>query len=286
MVLTTAQAFRSFEDNIKLTSAERDIANGRYRTVKEMLTDAFPSYLSVPLSRTFKIGSVSRNTATRPLGDIDLMAVFDSKDGAFERYRTDSTRFLSYVRDRLNQRSRVERIGARGQAVRLFYSDGLWVDVAAVFDMPGDYRLPAGNGGWIRTNPIRQEFWVKEKDGELDGHLKPMVRALKRWNQEHSNRLGSWHLEVMAGRCYGYIGPDHRWASEHFFRFASIDVNDPDGFAGNLGSNLTTSQRQAVASSMRSARDRAAKAIEAEKEGRHFDAKWEWRQIFGDDFPL
>ena len=64
------------------------------------------------------IGSADRGTLIRPIGDIDVLAVFE--DAAFYNYRNDSRKFLYRVRDALNEYS-VKVVGARGQAVRLFY---------------------------------------------------------------------------------------------------------------------------------------------------------------------
>lgn len=47
-------------------------------------------------------------------------------------YQTDSTDFLYRVRRAVNGQSRAQKVGARGQAVSIFYSDGLTVDVAAM----------------------------------------------------------------------------------------------------------------------------------------------------------
>ena len=73
------------------------------------------------------------------------------------RYQANSSDLLYRVRAVLNNTSAVQKIGARGQAVRMFYADGLSVDVAAVVKyITGGYGIPSGTGSWLKTDPARK----------------------------------------------------------------------------------------------------------------------------------
>lgn len=263
MATTTAKAFDEFRDRIALTDAQSIKARSRRDQAIKYVKDAFPSSSDMPLLKGFMIGSVDRGTAIRPLDDIDVMVQFRNKDEVFEKYRYDSQAFLYRIRNTLNAKTQIQQVGARGQAVRLFYKDGLHVDIAPVFHWSsGGYALPAGDGTWITTDPPAQKEWINKRQDELSGHLKKRVRFLKRWNHVHSRRLQSWHLEVMVARVFTSMSADSRNGLMKFFEWAPgcVSVQDPDGYGGDLSDYLTWNARQQALSSFKAAHDRAVKA--------------------------
>jgi len=288
MALTAAKAFGEFEAKLLLTDAQKETVKGRRSTTVGYLQDAFPSSSNLPLSSTYLMGSAGRDTIIRPLDDIDVLAIFNNKDDIFDRlYRYDSKKFLYRVRDALSG-YRVEVVGARGQAVRLFYKLAPHVDIAPVFKWSaGGYALPNGSGGWLTTDPYAHHDWIAQRDKDLSYRLKPMVRMLKRWNNVHSKYMKGFHLEVVTATVFSSLGGDSRDACEKFFEWAQkhLRVNDPAGHGGDLSGYLTQSARSAVLSNMESARQRAAQANLAEAAGNHAEAIRLWRIVFGDEFP-
>lgn len=288
MATTTAKAFDEFRDRIALTDAQSSKALSRRDQAVKYVKNAFPSTSDMPLLKGFMIGSVDRGTGVRPLDDIDVIAQFKNKDDVFEKYRYDSQAFLYRIRNALDAKTQIQQVGARGQAVRLFYKDDLHVDIAPVFHWSGGgYALPAGDGTWITTDPPAQKEWINKRQAELNGELKKRVRFLKRWNNVHSRRLQSWHLEVMVANVFTSMSTNSRNGLMKFFEWApwNIDVQDPDGYGGNLAVYLTWNARDAVGQSFESAHGRAVKANDAEREGDHREAIRLWRIILGDDFP-
>jgi hypothetical protein len=288
MTLTTAKAFEEFKDKLLLTDGQKALVKSRRSTTEKYLKESFPGSSDLPLRSTYLMGSAGRETIIRPLDDVDVLAIFDNKDDIFNRvYRYDSKRFLYRVRDALNA-YRVEIVGARGQAVRLFYTTGPHVDIAPVFAWSsGGYALPDGSGGWLTTDPYVHHDWIAQRQKDLDYRLKPMVRMLKRWNNVHSKRLRSFHLEVMTASVFTSLGGNSRDACEKFFQWGqnNLYATDPAGHGGDLSAYLTYAARSAVLSSMESARVRAEKANAAEAEGDHEEAIRLWRIIFGAEFP-
>jgi Second Messenger Oligonucleotide or Dinucleotide Synthetase domain len=154
-VTTTAQAFEQLLEDITPTPYQRSThVPARQRRVEENLTASFPSNSDMPFLQTHLMGSAAKNTALRPLDDIDLLAEFNGVSGkAWLRYQYDSRRFLYRVRDAYNGLE-ARPVGARGQAVRVFFQQGGYVDVAPVFRWSNDiFVLPDGSGGWLRTSP-------------------------------------------------------------------------------------------------------------------------------------
>lgn len=69
--------------------------------------------------------------------------------------KTDSKKFLYRLRGGLAKYA-VKVVGARGQAVRLFYASDPYSDITPVFVANGGgYVLPSGDGGWLLTDPDR-----------------------------------------------------------------------------------------------------------------------------------
>lgn len=288
MALTVEAAFREFESAIALTEAQREKMRTRAARVKDLLVASFPADCDAPIDASRLMGSGARGTIIRPLDDIDVLAVFENKNSVFEKYRHNSQSFLYWVRQRIDARTDVRKVGARGQAVRLFYTDGLNVDIAPTFAVNGGgYFLPAGDGSWLRTDPPKQEQWAQERESSLSSQFKRRVRILKRWNNIHSCRLDSWQLEVMVGTVFTSMSSNHREGVQKFFGWAGsyIHVQDPDGYGGDLAAALTYSQESEIKNSFSTNHQRASEAVKAEEARDHKEAIRLWRIILGDDFP-
>lgn len=288
MALTTATAFDEFKDKLTLTDAQKETVQSRHSTTTGYLKDAFPLSSDLPLETTYLMGSAGRDTIIRPIDDVDVLAIFTNKDNIFDRlYRYDSQKFLYRVRNALAS-YRVEVVGARGQAVRLFYKAAPHVDIAPVFRWSGGgYGLPNGSGAWLTTDPYAHQTWIAQRQKDLSYRLKSMVRMLKRWNNLHSKYFKGFHLEVVAATVFSSLGSDSRDACEKFFQWAqyNLTVMDPALHGGDLSSYLTPAARTALLLNLESARERAAKANAAEAMGDHSEAIRLWRIIFGDEFP-
>lgn len=288
MALTTAVAFNQFKEKLLLTDAQKELVKSRRTTTAGYLTESFLSTSDLPLRTTKLIGSAGRNTIIRPLDDIDVLAIFNNKDNIYERlYKNDSQKFLYRIRDALNK-YQVEVVGARGQAVRLFYKQAPHVDIAPVFQWSSaGYALPNGTGGWLTTDPDVHDEWINKRHDELNNQLKPMIRMVKRWNNVHSKYLKGFHIEVMLATVFNSIGGNSRDACAKFFEWCQnyLTVPDPAGHSGDLSTYLSRTSRANVLSNMKSAQDRATKANTAEAGGDHREAIRLWRLIFGDEFP-
>jgi SMODS domain-containing protein len=197
VALTTAKAFDGLHDNLLLTDPQVATIKGRRDSVKEYLQEYFRPDSDMPLLRATLIGSAARKTIIRPIEDVDVLAVFDYRP-VWDRYKGDSRAFLYRITNAL-RKYQVKVVGARGQAVRLFYQQAPHADITPVFEAnPSGFVLPSGDGGWIRTDPDVNDEFLKRRNSELGGKLKRFSRMLKQWNRTHSNHLIGFHLEVMA----------------------------------------------------------------------------------------
>lgn len=286
---TTYQAFQDFMEAITITDYQKtSIVNGRRKGVEDDLRAAFPSSSDLPLVDVKLIGSAAKGTIVRPIDDVDVLAIFSNEKRAWQnKYQYDSQSFLYRIRKAYDG-FKVQQVGARGQAVRVFYQSGGHVDVAPVFIQgEGIYHLPSGNGGWILTAPFKANDWFASRNADLGYQLAPLVRMLKKWNAAHSKRLRSYHLETIAAHTFSTLSSNRRTALQRFFEWGGnhLYVSDPGGQSGLLNSSLTWSQEEEIKQSFKTASDRALKAIAAEDAGDHAEAQRLWKIILGSSFP-
>jgi predicted nucleotidyltransferase len=289
MTLTTAQAFDRFMEIISPTPTQRQEITSKRTATEGYLAKALPSSSTLPLKRVILIGSAARGTIVRPLQDIDVLAEFNNKDNIFEQYRRDSGAFLQRISRALDAKTSIASIGARGQAVRLFYQNGAYVDIAPVFAWQGGgFALPKGDGGWITTDPEVQGAWYTQRRAELGSDLTPIVKLARRWNNVHSHHFRSYHLEVVVCHSFSKVGGNWRNDLKILFDYAPlhISVTDPAGHFGLLDDYLTHPARHAIKSRFAEASERAGRAIAAEAQGDHGEAKRLWRIELGDEFPI
>jgi hypothetical protein len=157
MALTTYQAFEQFMTDITLTEYQKtSIVEGRRKTVNENLTTAFPSTSDMPFYKGRLMGSAAKGTIVRPPDDIDVLAIFSNEKNAWSKYYNDSQAFLYRIK-RAYDGLATAQVGARGQAIRLFFRTGGHVDIAPVFvqSIAEDvYWLPSGDGPGLRQHPL------------------------------------------------------------------------------------------------------------------------------------
>lgn len=289
MTLTTAQAFAKFLEDITATDNQKaSFIPARKNSVDKDMTAAFPLTSDIPYSKGILMGSASKNTIIRPLDDIDVLAVFSNEKRAWQdKYWNDSQAFIYRIRQAYAG-TKIQQVGTRGQAIRVFYQTGGHVDVAPVFYQGNDvYHLPDGSGGWILTAPTIANAWYADKNKALNYHLSAVVRLAKAWNRAHSKRFRSFHLETVAASTFSSLGSNYRDALQKFFEWAPnrLYVSDPGAYSGDLSSYLTPTGRQNLVDALNAAADRARKANDAEARGDHTEAKRLWRIILGSSFP-
>lgn len=285
MATSTAAAFQEFSNRLLLTEKQANLIGRRWGRVEADLDKHFPTSGNLTIYETKLIGSAGRGTIIRPPDDIDLLAVFFAED--WGHWKNDSQRFLYRVKETLD-RGGATVVGARGQAVRIFYESGAKVDAAPAFPhAKGGWVIPRGDGGWMRTDPDKHAQFTRKANARLDNRLKPFVRKLKAWNRAHSLRLKSFHLEVMVAEVFQQMPSNSRENSVTFFDVADIylDVHDPANHSGDLSKDFTARQLSEIKASFEAASKRAEKAVAAERLGLHRDAIKLWRWIYGDHFP-
>ncbi|MDB5162766.1 MAG: hypothetical protein JWN28_373 [Candidatus Saccharibacteria bacterium] len=287
MANNTAAAIDEYLNKLLPKQGHVEILEKRRITTHKYLEKSFGADSDMPLLRTQLIGSAAKGTMSSPPGDIDVLAVFSNEKNIHGTFNN-AQEMLYKVRNALSD-YRIETIGSRGQAVRLFYKDDLHVDIAPVFyftDGTG-YSLPGGDGQWISTNPDAQIAWYKSRESVLGIRLKHIVLLIKQWNSLHGALLSSYHLETMVATMFAKMGDNYVREIALFFEKAPayIKVEDPGGHSGDLSQHLTFQQYTNFLQRLKTAENIAKRAAQAEYDGDHKNAIELLGQIFGDKFP-
>lgn len=286
MATTTAQAFADFLAKIEPTATDRTTIAGRSTSVSGYLKTTFTADSDMPLVSAAVIGSGAKGTGIRPVEDVDILAVFGNAQAVYNKYAGDSKQFLYRVKNALDG-YRVEVVGARGQAVRLFYTSGPYADIAPVLPVTGGgYYLPAGDGTWVHTNPAFDANWLNECNTALGHHVKPVVKLAKAWNRTHSRWFRSFHLEVMVASVFTALGSNYRQALKVWFEHPNVSVTAPySGEALDSYMPYSSNRRTSAINILNSSAERATNALAAEDRGDHAEAIRLWQIILGSDFP-
>lgn len=268
-------------------------------------------------------GSFSRRTKVRPIDDIDIMIglnghllywndniydyincsihlkqdVQDSglwKDCLNEDKSLNSTKLLNKFKSALTNISHYENadIHRKQQAITLKLSSYKWnFDLVPCFHTTsGVYLIPNGNGGWMKTNPEKDQELVTSINKKHNGNFLELVRLVKYWNSKAFDRKAnikpSYLLEVMLANYYSSREDlyDIEFEFEQSLNYLRTGiwniVNDPKNIEGNLNHlsyeekiNLTSR----INNDLKNIED--AKKVSAEQSFEY------WKKVLGNEFP-
>jgi len=288
-MMTVAQAMQDFISSLELKDREDSEARRQRDVVKDHLLDG------LTVEELFISGSFGRNTAIRPLKDIDLFLVLERK--AHEDLRNGTPRAcldaVHTVLDKAYQNKTSPRTQARSVNIE-FVGTGIGFDVVPAFRDPNRddvYTIPDSDiGRWIDTNPrIHKEHSTRAND-QAGKKAKPLVKALKRWNAlQQPKALRSFHIELMVYNAL--LSPPASYAEglEHLFTDLSERVMypcpDPAGLGSNVDAGYAAGTRERAQALFRNAAGIARHALQAAADGRTEEAHFHWRSLLGESYP-
>ena len=294
--MSVTDAFKTFQDVVNA-----DITHVREaRTRRDLFKGAFGTEDDV--KEVIASGSLARGTHKDPIHDVDVIVVFDQDEhpewGSPGSSAADA---LDHTRERVNtllgatngtydQAVRLARW--RNHAVKCFLDDpddphAFTVDAMPALRRDGRLLIPeALSEDWVACDP---EFLIAEV---ADRHAQwnkfaGTVRMLKWWAAEQDTKIKSLVMEVLA---LDFLPTDVNQAAaiKQFFVSACYhieggnDVADPAGLCGPIQPDI---DYDAFADALRSARDNAIKAFQAQANNDAAAAIKHWGEVFGDDFP-
>lgn len=268
-------------------------------------------------------GSFSRRTKVRPIDDIDIMIglnghllywyenIYDYKncliylkpdvqtsglwkDCLNEDDSLNSTKLLNKFKNALVNISHYEsaNIHRRQQAITLKLSSYEWnFDLVPCFHTTsGVYLIPNGKGGWMKTNPEKDQELVTSINQKHNGKFLELVRLVKYWNSKAFDRKAniesSYLLEVMLANYYSsrenVYDIEYEFEKSLSYLRDSIwnTVDDPKNIEGDLNHlsyeekiNLTSR----INNDLKNIED--TKKVSVEKSFEY------WKKVLGDKFP-
>jgi hypothetical protein len=292
-MLTVAQAFEQLMQNLELHAGEDREAKRQERNVFDAMRRQLAPRESI-LS-----GSYGRSTAIRPLHDIDLFLIFTAVASGHGK-AVSPEEFLKRVKQALEQEFPGKQARLQNRSVNIeFNGTGIGFDVVPALEdpqRPGIYWIPdLRKGEWIQSNPRKHIEACDAANARATQRLKPLIKALKRWNQLQGKPVPSFLLEVMAYSGIDSFQPNDRLSVyaqgiAHLFQFMSERMLEQWQDPARLGPpvNAGVGQANLLQGKQRlsGAASRAARTLELERMGDMTEANAIWRELLGTDYPV
>jgi hypothetical protein len=288
MATTVIGGFYDLLKDLDLTERQEQIADARVDHLETWFIN------NISCARyPFKIGSYERGTVIRWRRDIDMLVAL-AYDPYWERYGSDSSALLYWLRGKLDAAYGSTTVSTRQVAIRMALSDGLQVDLVPGFVRKNEgFLIPDGKGRWQSTNPPFHSDLIAKNDRRLGYKLTPLLRLMKAWNESNGRHLRSFHLEMMVDEMWhkeATVG-DHPHAVADALRkgitWLTYPMHDPWLDAGlvALDGYLTADERARVIRMFEADRKRADDAITLLAAGKTKDAYDKWNDVFPGRFP-
>lgn len=272
--------FEQFDENLKLTEAQRNDAKTKYTGVCEKLHSHF--YGTTYTDKThYLFGSYKKHTSIRPIienQDVDI--IFKMPAEKYQAYADNSgnaqSQLLQDVRNVLSEKyPTVEKITAWGKVVLVKTSAGshnieivpAWEQEDKTFIIPNS----EDSGKWEVIDYRAEIQRFSNSNKETNGMTRKLSRMLKSWARNIATlTIKSYELENIV---------------MNFLKVTDINEKSYSQIFNLLFSYMTTLYSDSNYSLITSAKDRTSKALDFEKNEEFTKSAEEWRKIFGDLFP-
>ncbi len=287
MPRTVDEGFDTFLKKLQPLTSEHTKAVSHKGSVRSCLKNNFDQ------CALFETGSFGNRTGVRHHSDTDYFAVLKA-----EYVRKNSANVLRDLREALeNTFPRTRGIRVKSPAVSVpfgeYESESLEITPCVFHGMIRGYRafrIPDGNGGWLRSSPDAHNRYVCEHDEQMGGRLKPLIQLLKAWKFYQNVPIRSFYLELFTARQLAKRHKLNLPLDLHKLFIALYEqeldeFNDPMGITLGLTACNTDNQRETAMSKLATATGRTLKAIEADQRGRTDLAFEYWQKLFNYEFP-
>lgn len=205
-MLTIPEAFAKFKSNLEPSQREREDASRRQKTIRGQVEEG----LSVATS--FLAGSYIRETAVRPLKDVDIMVVLSDPETEYLDQPPTAVldKLIEILEPHYPGRTHRQRRSVNVQFGVKVVDDTshqvVGVDVVPAFADGSHYTIPdTFTGRWMPTNPKVHQDLATMSNAALDRQWVPMVKMIKKANSHAGEQRPegkpvkpSFLLEVMA----------------------------------------------------------------------------------------
>ena len=278
------QHFTELLSKLTPSSAENSSYAAHRTSIESKLTSSFD------VSYTLETGSFRSGTGLRYNTDLDILASIPTA-----HQRDNSYNMLLAVKAALQERFGTSGISISTPAVVCRFSGGRVVEVTPGYyqrqtvDEYNVYKIPDFNGGWQTAAPSAHINYVNGVNNQLDKKVKHVIRLIKAIKYAQNIPISSFYLEMRTAKyCSGETSIIYELDVYYVLKNLVNDnlamMQDPTGIAGYIEPCSTDTIRQDALSRLTTARDRAGKAVEAEKAGKHTDAIYWWGKVFDREF--
>lgn len=285
--------FDRFLRNLELTSTQKEDASTRHLAIRSWLQIEFPG------SKTFIVGSYSKNTSIRPPSDLDIFlclpdSVFNKYNSFAYAYRNAQSELLQEVKSKIQRHYPNTKMKADGQVVVVPFASSFSVEIAPAFaKLFGGYKICDTNDGgkWKDVDPVGEKTALTNSNSLTNGNTVRLVKMVKCWKRECNVPLKPFCIEILAQRFL--ISYQYRDKSSVYFDWMVRDFFDylvglgNSSFYGVTIYHPTTSESLAIGDAWHSKAEmallRAKKAIEYGEKYPNL-AREEWQKIFGSWF--
>lgn len=180
---------------IKYGSKERIYIDERIKAFQRTIK----AHFGQEISEIIIFGSYMRDTILPrqydPDSDIDVLIVFNQK----EKERTSET-YRSQIRKFATKKYFATPVVKDHPSVVLEMSGIIFdlvpcrIDEGIFFD---DYQIPAKDGSWMDTEPIKFTQELTERNNRFNSIVKPLIRIMKCWNAFNGYPYASFELEKL-----------------------------------------------------------------------------------------
>jgi hypothetical protein len=278
--------------DIEPTAAQKAGAQRSHNYLRSLLDTG---QMAGRISSSYLSGSYARDTAIKPLDDVDIIFELASNSygmGGFLPLRPTPEQVLESFARAIRYRYPVSSVYGQRRSVRLEL-EHLDIDVVPAIVDSSDSSLifvpDRETAQWIKSSPKNHSANATRVNAKHAGRFKPLVKLLKYWNSNLPDtiRAKSFMVETMAVRIFDSVAlpelekgllyffdfvatrygdqGEFAWKSDYGMSFDFFGVRIPDaaGTGSNTAGSFDSSRGRALAAKARISRDRMKSAASA-----------------------
>jgi len=241
------------------------------------------------------VGSYGRNTAIDGFSDLDMIMQlpYDTYKQYNEYDGNGQSALLQAVKASLKKTYPSTDVGADGQVIEIHFTDDLTFQIVPGFINENDsYTYPDANGGgsWKITNPRPEIEAIRERNRNCNGNLVPLCRMARSWKRKWAVPIGGLLVDTLA---YQFIeNYQYRDKSYLYYDFMSRDFflwmsqqSESQEYWKAPGSGQWVYGKGLFQYKAKRCYNIAVEAIEHDGKNEEWSAKYDWREIYGTQFP-
>lgn len=283
-IIRMREQFKTFSETIRLTDSQLEDAKKKCANVCKVVHGNYYS-CEYDGSSKFLFGSYKTKTNVRPLDssqDVDVL--FKMPIETFEKFdgyeSNGQAALLSEIRACLKDGYKTAEVPrAWGKVVLVVTSDGHHnIELLPALEKAdGTFLIPnSENGGsWESFDPRAQLDKFHNSNKQTDGLTGDLTRMAKKWIRNHAGL--SYKSHELLEKIINFLIFNYSQGAK-FENYPSV--------IKNLFSYLAINCDESQLSYIRTALNRAEKALAYIEEEKYREASEEYRKIFGPDFPL